>query len=49
MSLAASMSTKKDFQWTDDESELLLSCTLQYKVNKIMISDDWEQIKSKVS
>ena len=50
--MAASMSDsngKKDFQWTDDETELLLSCTHLYKVKKVMSSDDWEQIKSKVS
>ena len=40
---------KKDFQWTDDEAELLLNCTHLYKVKKEMASVDWESVKSKVS
>ena len=35
---------KKDFQWMDDESESLLSCTHQSKARKIILSDDWEKI-----
>ena len=38
------MSPKKDFVWTDDESELLLNVTHNYKVAEIV---DWESVKSK--
>ena len=40
---------KKDFQWTDDEYELLLNCAHLYKVKKGMASVDWESVKSKVA
>ena len=39
---------KKGFQWSDDETEVLLSCTHLYKVQELTLSDDWE-LKSKVS
>ena len=38
---------KKDFQWTDDESELLLNITHEYKVSKAGDSVDWESVKNK--
>ena len=38
---------KKDFQWTDDEAELLLSVTYDYKTAKAVDGVDWESIKSK--
>ena len=38
---------KKDFQWTDDEAELLLNVTYDYKVTKAVTSTDWESVKSK--
>ena len=38
---------KKDFQWTDDEAELLLSITYNYKTAKAVDGVDWESIKSK--
>ena len=37
----------KDFQWTDDEAELLLSVTHDYKVKKSTECVDWESVKSK--
>ena len=43
-SKAASMldkNGKKDFEWTNDETELLLNCTHLCKVQKLMLSDDW--------
>ena len=40
-------SSKKNFVWTDDEVELLLSVTHQYKVQKLMETVDWESIKGK--
>ena len=33
--------------WTDDECELLLSVTLQYKVQKSSEGIDWESVRSK--
>ena len=42
-----SASTKKDFVWTDDEAELLLSVTHQYKVQTLMENVDWGSVKSK--
>ncbi len=41
--------TGKDFQWTDDEAELLLSVTHDYKVKKVAEGIDWESVKSKYS
>lgn len=38
---------KTDFQWTDDEAELLLNVTFDYKVAKAVTSVDWESVKSK--
>ena len=38
---------KEDFKWTDDESELLLSVTYDYKVKKISKNVDWESVKMK--
>ena len=35
------------FTWTDDESELLLNLTLEYKTEKSLDSIDWESIRSK--
>ena len=40
-------SGKKEFQWTDDEAELLLNVTHEYKVQKISENVDWESVKSK--
>lgn len=39
--------SKKEFQWTDDESELLLSVTIDYKTAKAIENVDWESVKSK--
>jgi len=33
--------------WTDDESELLLNVTLEYKVAKAAENVDWESVRSK--
>ena len=38
---------RQEFVWTDDESELLLSVTLQYKVQKTTEGVDWESVRSK--
>ena len=43
------MPPKKEFQWSDDEAELLLSVTLDYKVSKAAEGVDWESVKSKYS
>ena len=40
-------SGKKDFQWTDDKSELLLTVTHKYKIQKITQGENWESVKSK--
>jgi len=37
----------KDFQWTDDEAELLLTVTHDYKIAKVAEGTDWESVKSK--
>ena len=47
--MAESSSNKKDFQWTDDEAELLLHSTHLFKVKKEMKCEDWEAAKTKVS
>ena len=39
----------KEFQWTDDEAELLLTVTNEYKVSKVAEGVDWESVKSKYS
>lgn len=39
--------TVKEFQWTDDEAELLLNVTHDYKVTKVAEGTDWESVKSK--
>ena len=44
---AAADKGKKDFQWTDDESELLLNVTYDYKTAKAIEMCDWESVKSK--
>lgn len=38
---------KKEFVWTDDEAELLLNVTIEYKTKKAGESTDWESVKSK--
>ncbi|KAK1890211.1 Snake venom serine protease PTLE1 [Dissostichus eleginoides] len=37
------------FSWTDDEVELLLRVTLDYKTTKVQENVDWESCKSKYS
>ena len=37
----------KDFKWTDDEAELLLTITHNYKIAKVSENVDWESVKSK--
>ena len=39
----------KEFQWTDDEAELLLTVTNEYKVSKVAEGVDWESVKIKYS
>ena len=38
---------KKDFQWTDDESELLLNIIYNHKATKALNNVDWESVKNK--
>ena len=38
---------QKDFQWTDDEAELLLNVSYEYKTMKAGENTDWESVKSK--
>ena len=33
--------------WTDEEVEMLLSCTHEYKTQKAAKGNDWESIKTK--
>ena len=40
-------SAKKDSQWTDDEAELLLNVSYDYKTMKAGENTDWESVKSK--
>jgi hypothetical protein len=41
--------SREYFTWTDDEVELLLSLTLEYKAEKSLQNIDWESIQSKYS
>ena len=38
---------QKEFVWSDDEAELLLNVSIEYKVVKAAESIDWESVKSK--
>ena len=38
---------RREFVWTDDEAELLLNITIEYKTLKAAESVDWESVKSK--
>jgi len=44
---ATDTDTRDNFKWTDDESELLLKVTSDYKVTKASDGVDWESIQSK--
>lgn len=44
---ATAKAKEQAFVWTDDETELLLKVTLEYKVAKAAESVDWESIRSK--
>ena len=37
----------KDFKWTDNKAELLLTDTHNYKIAKVSENVDWESVKSK--
>ena len=37
----------KDFKWTNDKAELLLTVTHNYKIANISENVDWESVKSK--
>lgn len=39
--------TEEGFKWTDDEAELLLTVTNEYKVKKMEENIDWESVKTK--
>ena len=41
------MPPKKDFQWSDDEVELLLNVTYGYKTAKAAKCTDWESVKNR--
>ena len=43
----AATGKKQEIVWTDDESEVLLSVTLQYKAQKSAEGIDWESVRSK--
>ena len=43
----AAEKSKKEFVWSDDESELLLSVANDYKTAKAAECVDWESVKSK--
>ena len=38
---------KQEFIWSDDECELLLSITHEYKVKQLLKGTDWESVRSK--
>ena len=38
---------KKEFMWTDDESELLLNVVHEYKVQQLLEGTCWESVKTK--
>ena len=38
---------RREFVWRDDEAELLLNVTIEYKTSKAAESVDWESVKSK--
>lgn len=38
---------KKDFVWSDDEAELLLNVTHDYKIQHLVNGTCWESVKSK--
>ena len=40
-------SAKKEFVWSDDEAELLLSVTHEYKTQHLVNGTCWESVKSK--
>ena len=46
---SADKSKSDSYIWTDDEVELLLKVTNEYKVNKMMGNTDWESCQSKYS
>ena len=46
-SSSSSTRGKSDFKWTDDEAELLLNVTHNYKIAKITENVDWESVKTK--
>ncbi|KAL3056955.1 hypothetical protein OYC64_007439 [Pagothenia borchgrevinki] len=45
--MAVIRARKELFSWTDDEVELLLHVTLEYKTTKIQDNVDWESCKPK--
>ena len=43
----AAASKKKEFVWTDDEAELLLTVTHDYKIKHLVEGTCWESVRSK--
>ena len=40
---------RAEFMWSDDECELLLNVTHEYKIKQLMNGTDWESVRSKYS
>ena len=40
---------RAEFVWSDDECELLLNVTHDYKIQQLMNGTDWESVRSKYS
>ena len=49
MAAAAKKTAPLTFSWTDDEVELLLKVTNEYKVSKTADNVDWESVQKKYS
>lgn len=49
MAASTNASGRKTFVWTNDEAELLLQVTLDYKTKKLQENVDWESYLSKYS
>ena len=45
--MAVKSTAKDTMVWTDDETELLLNVTLEYKAAKAAENEDWESVRSK--
>ena len=41
------MAKKEQFSWSDDEAQLLLNITLEYKLENVAEGVDWESTRNK--